>query len=274
MADLSEVGSVLVEIIAGIVYPNGAAQPSIINTPVRIGQGWPSPSNLEKDLANKIITVSIFPNVDSHVDTFNSSWAVLSKAVVTLTADVSNNSVQFGGYASTPQVVALIVDGVSHVYELTATDTLESIAASVALLSGGVASGSTVSFNAATSLIVRIGGKGVLYRETRRNIQRFQITIWASCFDDRDPIAGKIDAALSAISNIDLPDGTSGMLRYVQSHQDDLHQAKGLYRRDIMYSVEYPTIETQGAWSVLIPEYSGVADQHQVITPLPILKGY
>ncbi|XLV72564.1 hypothetical protein ACKZDW_07905 [Ralstonia syzygii subsp. celebesensis] len=54
------------------------------------------------------------------------------------------------------------------------------------------------------------GTQGVSVREIRRQTRNFQITVWASCFERRDPVAKAIDSALASITRLSFPDGSQG----------------------------------------------------------------
>ena len=56
------------------------------------------------------------------------------------------------------------------------------------------------------------------------------------------PAATAIDQALSGQRFLALPDGTSGRLTYAGTTVFDQSQNAQLYRRDLTYNVEYPTI--------------------------------
>lgn len=71
------------------------------------------------------------------------------------------------------------------------------------------------------------------------------VTVWANCFDQRDPIASAIDSALSGQIHLTLADQSSATLRYKSSRQDDSQQKEGIYRRDLMYAVEFSTFQSQ-----------------------------
>jgi hypothetical protein len=60
-----------------------------------------------------------------------------------------------------------------------------------------------------------------------------------------------VDVALAAITFLSLPDGTGGRLLYERSRVSDRVEREGLYRRDLFYSVEYGTTETQAAAEVV-----------------------
>jgi hypothetical protein len=92
-------------------------------------------------------------------------------------------------------------------------------------------------------------GTGV--REIRRQTRTFQITVWANCFASRDPLAAAIDAALAATTRMVLPDGSQAIIGYVNSLQNDDPQKAGIYRRDLMYSVNYATTQTLAEYAIL-----------------------
>ena len=94
------------------------------------------------------------------------------------------------------------------------------------------------------------GTLGVLARELRRQTRTFQITIWANCFDSRDPVAASVDSALAGLSRLALPDQTQGIVTYVSSTQDDSGQTSGVYRRDLFYAVNYATIQTDTGYTI------------------------
>jgi hypothetical protein len=88
------------------------------------------------------------------------------------------------------------------------------------------------------------GSEGVAIRELRRQTKVLQVTIWGSSQNKRDLTSKSVDVALSILDRITLPDGTYGIVRYVNSIQDDLLQKQGIYRRDLMYSVNYAITQT------------------------------
>lgn len=94
------------------------------------------------------------------------------------------------------------------------------------------------------------GANDRLVRELRRQTKTIQITIWASNQKRRDLLAKSLDVELSTLKNIKLPDGSVGILRYVNSIQDDLLQKQGIYRRDLMFSVNYAITQTMDGFAI------------------------
>jgi hypothetical protein len=95
------------------------------------------------------------------------------------------------------------------------------------------------------------GQQGASLLEVRRQSRTFQVTVWANCFANRDPLAAAIDAALSVITRLALPDGTTAVMTYARSAQDDSQQKQGIYRRDLYYDLNYATALTANAYAIL-----------------------
>ena len=251
MADISDVSAALVTTIAGIVYPNGTSQPSITGAPVLVYSGWPDSVQLRADLAAGKIHVSVFPqpNMLRVVDSSMSDWSTPSAPVNTVTLTLAGQAVTVGGTVSTPQNAALAVDNKAYIYAVQAGDTLAGIATALAALVNvdqtATASGAVVTIPGAKYISPRVGGQGVAVRETRRQEQTYMVTVWANCFDQRDPIASAIDSALSGQIHLTLADQSSATLRYKSSRQDDSQQKEGIYRRDLMYAAEFSTFQSQ-----------------------------
>lgn len=177
MADITEVAQALVDALAQAAYPNGTVQPSVGNCPILIYQGWPVPQQLEADLQNGKVHISVFPRPGDKVTSVTAGdgdWQ-----------EQSND-----------------------------------------------------------------GTQGVSIREIRRQTRHFQITVWASCFDRRDPVAKAIDSALAAVTRLTLADGSQGVMTYVNSTQDDDRQKNGVYRRDMFYAVNYATTQIETNYAV------------------------
>ena len=112
-------------------------------------------------------------------------------------------------------------------------------------------SGAVVTITGAHQLVARVGGVGSIIRETKRQKRSFQITFWCPNPALRDAIVPPVDQALADLEFLSLPDGSGGRLLYERSTVSDRVEREGLYRRDLIYSVEYPTTETQSAAQIV-----------------------
>jgi hypothetical protein len=91
-----------------------------------------------------------------------------------------------------------------------------------------------------------------MQRELQRRKRPVQVTIWADTPERREACARVLDVALAAVEFVALPDQTGARLIYQTSHQIDATQKANLYRRDIVYSAEYSTTQTQSATEVVV----------------------
>jgi hypothetical protein len=250
MADESDVETALVGLSATALYPNGANLPSAPGPDCRIYRGWPNSAALEADLAAGWINVTVFA-VTGHVRTttryiqFRSSSTILPR----LTASVSGESVTFGGTASPGQVAGILLNGScgqSYAYRTQAGDNPALVAANLAVLARATAivqlSGSTLSIPGVGGLIARVVADGSAQQELRRQEQDFRITCWCPSPTYRDAAASAIDLVFAQLIFINLPDGSMGKLTYAGTVVFDQSQNALLYRRDLVYRVEYPTV--------------------------------
>ena len=247
MADQSDVEAALVGAVGAALYPEGIAAPSIVGRVCRIYRGWPVPAALAADLASGHVNVSVFPEAAHQVATtrWPDDWAIPVVRTASLTTDVVDGVVTFGGAAAAGQLVGLLVDNLAVVHRTEAGDTPESVAAVlgayVRTRRMASVSGATVAVPGATSVLARVVADQGAVRETRRQRQGFRISCWCADPATRDVAASRIDAALSSRRFIGLPDGMSGRMRFVSSAVLDQTQNAALYRRDLVYSVEYAT---------------------------------
>jgi hypothetical protein len=88
-----------------------------------------------------------------------------------------------------------------------------------------------------------IGGGGTAMVELRRQTRLFRIGVWASSHARRDVAAAVIDAGLAAVSRLALVDGSVAVMTYDSSLQDDDQQQAGIYRRELVYALNYATTQ-------------------------------
>ena len=249
MADQSDVEDVLVGLIGGVLYPAGADAVSLLGPVCRVYRGWPTAAALEDDLAAGVVNVTVFPEaaVQSVTTRWPDEWAVVAAVTPTLTAAISGTTVSFAGAAGPGQVAGILADNVAAVHRTEAGDTPERVAAVLASYLAtqriALAAGATVLVPGAARLEARVMADQPALRETRRQRQGFRISCWCADPLTRDRAAGAVDAALSGMDFIALPDGTQGRLRFHAGQVFDHAQNAQLYRRDLVYSVDYATTQ-------------------------------
>jgi len=257
MADQSDVETALVGLVLAAVYPDGTTASSVCNADCRIYRGWPLPGTLEADLAHGVVNVTVLPVNGTLQNTtrFPYVWQLPPDQAPTLTASVAGQTVTFAGTPQLGQLAGVIVNGKSYVYTVQTGDNADLVAANMAVLIRAnfvaIYSGTTVTVPAATRLIGRVVAGSQATREVRRQRQDFRLTCWCPDFATRDTVAAAIDLALSQIAFIDLPDGTAARLVFRNGATSDRAEDAGLYRRDLVYSVEYATIATENQPAML-----------------------
>lgn len=280
MADLADVELGIKSAIVGAIYPYGIGLPSAIldaygsAIDCKVGRGWPLKGALTADLAAGIANVSIYPQPGSERNTtrFPKDWRELTPAAPTLTLSVAGNALTIGGTVSTPQNIAVILKGALTLYAVQATDTLTTIATAIAaLISGATSAGPVITLPTDAGLTTSVAGTGTIWRELRRQERLIDIGLWCNSPAQRDLVAPFVDAVFAALEFVALPDGTAGRILYNRSTVSDHEMTEGLYRRDLIYSVDYPTIQTQTAYQIAAVETQLTGGQSPFDPALPTL---
>jgi hypothetical protein len=258
MADQSDVEAALVGLVLAAVYPNGTTAPSVCNADCRIYRGWPLPATLNADLASGAVNVTVLPVSGSARDTtrFPYVWQLPPGQAPTLIASVAGQTVTFSGTPQVGQLAGVIINGNSYVYTVQAGDNASMVAANVAMLArvdyAVNYSGTSLTIQAATRLIGRVVAGSVATREVRRQLQNFRITCWCPDYLTRDTVAAAIDVYLAQIAFLDLPDGSAARMIFRNGETSDRSEDASLYRRDLIYSIEYATTTTEYQPAMLI----------------------
>ena len=248
MAAQSDVETALVELAAAALYPNGTEEGAAIGSNIRLYRGWPNATALDADLAAGVVNVTVFPvpHATRNTTRYLPDW-LPDPVVPTLTVSVSGVTATFTGTADLGQLAGLLVDGTSYVHRTVAGDTPALVAATLAAAIYPsrivLTSGSSVTIPSASSLIARTAADATGVQELRRQQQEFRITAWCPSPGLRDAACEAMDIVFAATPFLALPDGSAARLRFASSTTLDTRQDALLYRRDILYSVEYPTTQ-------------------------------
>jgi hypothetical protein len=142
--------------------------------------------------------------------------------------------------------VGALVDGVPFVYRIADGDTPALIAANLAGLIQRerpvTQSAATVTVPGAYRLIARVVVDANGTYEARRQEKGIRVILWCPSPATRDSIAATIDLAISQVPFLRTDDGAAARIRYRNSATYDQSQNALLYRRDLEYTSEYPTI--------------------------------
>lgn len=256
MADIADVEAALVGLVTLALYPNGMVAPSSVDASCRIYRGWPTPAGLDADLKAGTANVSIFPDgAPGRIMTrYPAEWHG-RPAEPTLIASVAGAGVTFAGSADPGQVAGILVLGRTFAYRTVAGDTPASVAANLATLIRArqivLLAGSTLTIPGASNIIARVVADAPALREVRRQSHDIRISCWCPTPAMRDSVAGAVDGALATVNFIRLPDTSFGRIEYKNTAVFDQSQSAILYRRDLIYLVEYPTIATSSQSSMI-----------------------
>ena len=245
MPDQSSVERALAQTVAAIFYPNGPDEPSALGPDVRIYRGWPSPPQLDADLAagRLNITVQAVSGSARNTTRFSDEWSA-DVVPPTLTAAVVGTTATFVGDAAPGQLAGLLIDGAAWVHRTRRGDTPALVAASLAAQVRPVRPaqlvGASVTFPGAGRVTARTVADATATRELRRQEATFRLTAWCPSPEVRDEALVLLDAGLAERRVLDV-DGVPCRLRYAGTASSDDEQAAGLYRRDLLWDIDYPT---------------------------------
>ena len=259
MADLADVETALVILISVALYPDGPAFPSTTGTDCRVYRGWPMPAALDADLKAGKVNVTVFPDAapGQTLTHYSSEWRGLP-ATPTLSGIVIGNTVTFSGAATLGQVAGICFANSTFAYRTVDGDTPTSVSANLAALirSQRIVRlvGPTLTIPGAANIIARVVADGPALREIRRQSHDIRLSLWCPTPALRDTASAIIDTALAGRIFIDLPDHSTGRLAYKNTAVFDQSQSAMLYRRDLIYSVEYATIASESLPAMLFGE--------------------
>ncbi|MGC9268994.1 hypothetical protein [Acidiphilium sp.] len=173
-------------------------------------------------------------------------WQEVAPVPATLGVNVDNLSATFSGICAAGQLAGIAVDGTIFPYAVQATDTPPTVASNLAAMMRAAGwlveyAGSTVTVPAARLFTARVVAGGISLQEIKRQAQEFRVSLWCGDPLTRDAVAAVVDPALATPNFIGLADGSCGHIAYVGGTTTDAGADAALYRRDIVYTVEYPT---------------------------------
>jgi hypothetical protein len=241
---MSDVEAALVSAVSSVLYPGGLSGQAIVGSGARIYRGWPMPAALDADLALGVLNVSVSAVPNSARNT--TRWGVYAWAPSVsagITVSVSGNVADFSGVPNTGDLAGLLVDGSTYVYQVQAGDSAGLVAAALADLVRRDRicwlQGSIVTVPGAAHLVARTMAVQRSTAEWARQEQGFRVAVWSPSPGMRDAACSAIGSQLAQTSFLTLADMTGGRVRYRNTASFDEGQGAGVYRRDLVYDVEY-----------------------------------
>lgn len=247
MPDLSDVETVIARILTTVLYPHGLSEDPVIGAVCRVYRGWPSSATLNTDLANGTVNVTVVPDSDvGNTSTrFALEWAVPGDPP-TLIADSTDTNVILSGAGGAGQTIGLLIDTATYIYRVQDGDTPAIVAAVLAAMIRSTRpahlQGASISVPGAYRLVARVARDGRGFKEVRRQQRDLRVIAWCPSPELRDRIATLIDHAFAAREFLEFPDEVTARVTYRGTSVYDQAQNSQLFRRDLIYTVEYPTV--------------------------------
>ena len=256
---------------------------------VRVGLAFPPIKVLQANVRGGTALVSVVDRKVVH-NTTRWKPSAIADAVTpaTLTSQISSSTVN-GLYAQTitlggtitpgdavscivisgPIIAGVVVVAVAGDTLLSMVNKLASVAAADATMArvATIATGPTTLTLAAKSATYAsyfkvhstTGNAGTRLTEIGRRSRQLQVIVWTNSIEDRDTIGDMIEAMLAKMeagrspyeAGLLFPDGTTGRLINTSDFNLDEATASDTYRRDFLFSVDYPVTSTDALYAVL-----------------------
>lgn len=266
MADLDDITRYLAVEAASAVYPNGTLLPSVANMDVTIFEGWPNAEKLDRDVAGlddagagrlngPAAQVSVYPmpGTGNAVYQIQDHTYVISPVVLGMAVSVVGNVISVTGQPNTGEFLTLVCDnavvlsrGGASTAALLAALAADAIAAGYAATSDAT----SLTVPVGHELVVRQGGRAIMGKVTNRQCQLVMVSVWAPNKVSRGLLAAAIDVEIKKHIRVSMPDTSQAIIKYNRTNQSDEGQMNTIYRRDLIYDVEYATLEVFDAYTV------------------------
>lgn len=250
MASVDEVSQYLAKRVADVLYPGGSLLPGIVNAAVKIYPGWPVSLTLQSDIESGNAHVSVWPlPAERRVNcALGRPYKTLARGKPTLQLRVTDSAIAVSGVVSALTNVQIRLNGKNFIFHFRAGTTAEQVVHILQLhLPHAFIMMSRVIIPVVNHLSITVTTAGTAVRELRRQIKDFQITVWAPTPQLRNTIGTALDAALSEHCHIDLGDGVPAQMFYARQFDSDSAENWHVYRRDLIFSVNYATTQTISA---------------------------
>ncbi len=250
MADLADVEAALVSAILALAGQGSLPCPLLGGYAVRVFRGGPPTTALAVDRAAGVVEITVFPVADTARNT--TRWGVQSATLgisAGLAAAATGQTATFSGVAVAGELAGVLVNEQAFVYQAQAGDSAALVAAALADLvraSGFIVwlQNASLTIPAAVRMVARSAGVAAVLQEWARQEQEIRVSVWAPSPQARDAVCGVLGAGLAQIAFLALADGSAARLRYTMTASDDGDQVASVYRRDLVFNVEYGTTVT------------------------------
>lgn len=263
MIDISQVVSALIEQLGTAIYPEGVGSPPVNKSSTRLYAGWPNAKALDEDLALGIVNVSAFPRagLGQITSRYNKEWSHDEIPTPTLRAKVIGRVVTFTGVGSDGLLAGIIEGEQSWALKVMEGWAPAKVASAFHRIvrPGVVLDGDSLIFSGTSRLEARTAAAVPEEREVRRQRRGIQLTVWAPTPEARDLTFQILDLWVATHPFFDVENRAVRLEYSGDTFDEDARQAN-LHRRDMLLTVEYPTIEKRDSPPVVIPQVNIVVN--------------
>jgi len=249
LADLSDVENALVAAIVALASPVAGALPVLGGSQVRVFRGGPPVTALNLDRAAGLVDISVLPVPNATRVT--TRWGVQSTTAAIaagLSVSVTGQSARFSGNAVAGELAGVLVGNQAYAYRAAAGDSAALVAAALGdqVRASQICwvTGAMLTVPGAVALVARTEGVAAVVAEVARQAQEIRVSVHAPSPGVRDAVCGAIGPGLAQTAFLTLADGTAGRLEYRRTASFDDDQVASVYRRELIYDVEYGTTLT------------------------------
>lgn len=215
-----------------------------------ISRGWPDSAALDKLIRAGRVRVTVYPVPGAVRNTtrYPDEERVTAEPAATLTVSRAGDTATFAGDATPAHLAGLHSAHGADTLRCNPGETPATLAARfAALIPGASAAGPAVTVPGL--IAARVQCDATAARELRRTERQFAVIVWAPTPALRDTVAAALDVVLSDTPWL----ANSARMRFSGDRTTDEGQNAGVYRRDLIYSVEYPTTAERSAPRVVFP---------------------
>jgi hypothetical protein len=261
MAALSDVEEGFVRFIAnglGVTSytPYSVVTSPTINTDFRAYRGFPLDTQLNNDLKAGVSNISVFssPELARNTTRFLRAMTpqIASQASATLTVSMTSTPgvqsvITFSGTATPSEVIGIGAVTSGYAYRVQPSDTPTSVAAAFAAnMPHATSSGPVLTIVTPHEVSVAFSADFTMLTEVHRQIQTIRVSVWTPTTELRDLICATIDPAIMWQDRIIFPDNSiSGPICAAGTFVDDVVGIEFMWRRDLLYDIEYATMYQQ-----------------------------
>jgi hypothetical protein len=267
VADLSDCMSKIADLATIACYPNGTSSPSVTTRRIFVMQGWPKPQDMDTAMAQDDVLVNVYA-IQGSTGTVPQVFAkpqIIVPALSGLSAtidDVTGTIVTLSGTPQVGEYVTAIVDNRSYSYVYATGNVVADYATGLAALIRADyplarSDGSSFTVPGSNSVVIRIAAPTTLGRTIHRQTQQIRIVVWANNPTDRNTVSAAIDVFLKQNLKISFADTSEAIVNYQGTYLDDNLQNSGEWRRDLIFTVTYATVERFPGYKVTSVGFSG-----------------